>query len=397
MNKLNVLVLSFYYKPDLCAGSFRTTSLVEELKAKLPPDARIHVITSMPNRYHSHNVAAAENEEDGIVRITRIPIPAHKSGMLGQVRSFFVYFMGVLKILRKQKYDLVYATSSRLFTAFLGAIASKQQKAPVYMDIRDIFVDTIGDVMPKKWSKFFLPVLSGIEKFTFSSAARINLVSPGFLPYFQKDYSGEKFDFFTNGIDAVFLDAREKMDRNAVSGEGKKTVLYAGNIGEGQGLEKIIPDLARAVEEQYDFIVIGDGGRRKVLEEELNRQGVKNVTLMNPVTRQELINYYQKADILFLHLNAHNAFLKVLPSKVFEYAALGKPLLAGVSGYAKSFIESEIDNAAVFHPCDYQQAITALSKIKYSFEPRADFIAKYDRAAIMKKLSDSVLAVAGRL
>ena len=29
---MRILVLSFYYAPDLCAGSFRTTAFVEELK-----------------------------------------------------------------------------------------------------------------------------------------------------------------------------------------------------------------------------------------------------------------------------------------------------------------------------------------------------------------------------
>jgi len=31
------------------------------------------------------------------------------------------------------------------------------------------------------------------------------------------------------------------------------------------------------------------------------------------------------ADVLFLHLNAYKAFEKVLPSKIFEYAATGRP------------------------------------------------------------------------
>ena len=33
---MRILVLSFYYAPDLCAGSFRTTAFVEELKKQDP-------------------------------------------------------------------------------------------------------------------------------------------------------------------------------------------------------------------------------------------------------------------------------------------------------------------------------------------------------------------------
>ena len=63
--------------------------------------------------------------------------------------------------------------------------------------------------------------------------------------------------------------------------------------------------------------------------------------------------------MLFLHLGAHAAFEKVLPSKLFEYAALGKPVLAGVAGFAARFVREEISNAAVFPPCDVAGAVRA--------------------------------------
>ena len=47
---------------------------------------------------------------------------------------------------------------------------------------------------------------------------------------------------------------------------------------------------------------------------------------------------YDKASILFLHLNDYEAFYKVLPSKIFEYATTGKPIIAGVNGFAKDVI-----------------------------------------------------------
>ena len=72
--------------------------------------------------------------------------------------------------------------------------------------------------------------------------------------------------------------------------------------------------------------------------------------LLQPVKRDELIEIYQSADVLFLHLNDFDAFKKVLPSKIFEYAATGKPIWAGVAGYAAEFITSKIENSAVFFP-----------------------------------------------
>ncbi len=47
------------------------------------------------------------------------------------------------------------------------------------------------------------------------------------------------------------------------------TILYAGNIGQGQGLEKIIPKALKYYRQSFKFVLVGDGGRRKKLENKL--------------------------------------------------------------------------------------------------------------------------------
>lgn len=104
-----------------------------------------------------------------------------------------------------------------------------------------------------------------------------------------------------------------------------------------------------------------------------------------------MIEVYLSADILFLHLNDYSAFEKVLPSKIFEYAATGKPILAGVSGYAAEFIKSEVSNAEVFYPGDHKGAVEALNKLEFAHTDRSAFIGKYTRANIMKDMSNSIV------
>ena len=43
---MRILILSFYYEPDLCAGSFRTTALTNELKKKLSASDTLDIITT---------------------------------------------------------------------------------------------------------------------------------------------------------------------------------------------------------------------------------------------------------------------------------------------------------------------------------------------------------------
>jgi glycosyltransferase involved in cell wall biosynthesis len=168
-------------------------------------------------------------------------------------------------------------------------------------------------------------------------------------------------------------------------------VLYAGNIGEGQSLHEILPGLAASLGDRVRFVVYGDGGRRAALERAVAT--LDNVELRGPMARAELLDAYRAADVLFLHLGAHAAFEKVLPSKLFEYAALGKPVLAGVAGYAARFIGEEITNAAVFGPCDVTAAVRAFASLELVDRPRPEFVAKYTRANIARAMANDILAV----
>jgi glycosyltransferase involved in cell wall biosynthesis len=392
---MRVLVLSFYYEPDLCAGSFRATTLVEAMRERAPPGTQIDVITTLPNRYHSYLQQAAELERSDGLEIRRIPLPTHRSDMTGQARAFLTFARRAVAHAAARDYDLVVATSSRLMTATLGAWIARRKQARLYLDIRDIFVDTLRDVLPSASAWPARKALEQLESWTMRRADRINLVSRGFEDYFRSRYADRSLAWFSNGIDAEFLSAPQPAvaapPAAGATRDAAVTILYAGNIGEGQGLHEVLPQLCRALRDRARFVVIGDGGRRAALERALT--GVDNVELRAPMARPELLQAYRAADVLFLHLGAKRAFEKVLPSKVFEYAALGKPVLAGVAGYAARFIREEVVNAAVFPPGNVAEAVRGFESLELVDRPRPEFVAKYARADIARAMADDVFAL----
>jgi glycosyltransferase involved in cell wall biosynthesis len=388
-----IVYLTFYYEPDLCAGSFRNTPLAIELaKQALEKDIFVDVYTTLPNRYSTFEQSAHEFEEVGNLRIHRIPLPPHKSGMLDQVFSFKKFYLEVLKLNKNKRADLVFASSSRLFSAYLGFTIAKKSNAPLYLDIRDIFVDTMSDVFKSKILKLaILPILKLIEERTFNYAKHINLISGGFKSYFSK-FRNTEFTFYTNGIDEEFLELAPVVVNKDKIGS-KKTIVYAGNIGEGQGLHKIIPKAAKKLGCEFEFIVIGDGGTKKLLQEEIENLALSNVVLQNPVNRKDLQKIYYDADYLFIHLNDYPAFRKVLPSKIFELATFGKPIVAGVSGFAAEFIKSEVSNSFVFNPCNVKQVVDFLrTDIPTNTIERQEFKLKYRRSHINSLMAQSILS-----
>ncbi|WP_319525402.1 glycosyltransferase family 4 protein [uncultured Desulfosarcina sp.] len=346
------------------------------------------MLTTMPNRYSTFSSEARQIEHMGAASIRRIALPYHQSGMADQSRAFLHFAREVRGFIHGRRYDAVFATSSRLATGFLGAWVARRYRVPLYLDIRDIFADTMEDVLNGSPLRVLLPAVKAVERYTLRSAATINVVSAGFLPYFKTRNPKKRFRCYPNGIDEGFLE----YDFKKIHTPGvPKTILYAGNIGEGQGLHRIVPELARLAGDNWRMTIVGDGGRRRELERQIRRSGLTNIERLDPVPRGALMELYRKADVLFLHLNDYKAFKRVLPSKVFEYAATGKAMLAGVAGHAAGFIKKHIDNAAVFPPCDAAAGVLALHRLNFTPTPREAFISRYTRSTIMERMVDDML------
>lgn len=389
---MTVLLLSYYFEPDLSAGSFRTTSLAHALARQLGNAGKVHVITTQPNRYQSFRAEAHADEQHGNLRISRIAVPNHGSGFVDQIRSYGHFYRDVLALTRYQPYDLIIASSSRLFSAFLGAYLARRQRVPLVLDIRDLFRENILELLRNPVTKLGLgPVLTWVEQYTFGTARHINLVSAGFADYFSR-YQQATYSFFTNGIDELFLDLPATPIRPA---DRPRVVLYAGNIGEGQGLEKVIPAAAQQLGNAYQFVVIGDGGTRARLQQAVQAAQLTNVTIHLPMSRRDLLAEYEQADYLFVHLNDLKAFERCLPSKLFEYGATDKPLIAGVAGYAAQFVRQHIPNSLVFAPGDVTALVEQLHRTPYQNEVRTAFIEQFRRQTISQELASRVLAVAG--
>ena len=196
-----------------------------------------------------------------------------------------------------------------------------------------------------------------------------------------------KISIFPNGIDEEFIKDVNFNKRYS----SNKTILYAGNIGEGQGLEKILPELSLRLYD-WNFKIIGAGGTLHKLQKEIHKRKIKNIKIEPPLSRKDLIEEYIKSDILFLHLNNHKSFEQVLPSKIFEYAATGKPIMAGVRGFSRYFINKNIENAFCFEPCNIDEAIKSFEKLELKTSQRAKFKNLYSRRKQMKLLAHDVIS-----
>ena len=388
---MKILILTNYFTPDLSAGSFRMQALVNNLEKYKHYGLEVEIVTTMPNRYSSYKISTLKHEDLGWLKIHRIEMPGHKNGMFDQSVSFTKYMMGAMKIAKHGEWNAIFATSSRLMTAVLASRLSRKYGIPLYLDIRDLFVDNLNELFPNFPFKLAIPFFKKLEKYAFTRASRISLVSPGFKEYMEKTSVSEKLVYFTNGIDDIFLESNFSKNKNKNKNK-KPLILYAGNIGVGQALEKIIPAVASKHADEFNFRIVGSGSQINELCRSIDLFQCKNVEIIPAVSRPELIKNYQEADILFLHLNDFKAFQKVLPSKIFEYAATKKLIIGGLSGYAEKFISSKMSGVLTFEPCnidEFSKILNDLEEPELIFD-RSNFFQEYSRKNIMEAMAEDL-------
>jgi len=391
---LKIVFFTFYYPPDLCAGSFRAIALVQSLSKKMKENDELHIITTHPNRYENHREKANNIQKNGNVTVHRFSVPSHKSEMFSQARSFASYALASYKLVNTLNPDFLIGTTSRLMTGVLTGISGRKLKCKYFIDLRDIFSETISDLFSQK-SKLlgfvFKKTFSLLELWLFRKAIGVNVVSEGFPEYFQtKGLDTSNWSFFPNGVDKEFVNLpiiENKSSKNI------KTIMYAGNIGSGQGLEMVLPAVAKRMGSDYHFLVIGGGGASSNLISTIKNNNVNNIEILPPVKRDKLIEYYANVDILFLHLNNIPTFRRVLPSKIFEYVAIRKPIVAGLTGYSAKFMIDNVPYASIFDSGDIDGCVNAILKaenVDIKDKSIDIFVEKYSRAKIMNSMAEHI-------
>jgi glycosyltransferase involved in cell wall biosynthesis len=214
----------------------------------------------------------------------------------------------------------------------------------------------------------------------------------GFPKYFEKKgIDTSRWVFYPNGVDNIFLN--QAFDRPNQT-NSKKLITYAGNIGYAQALEKIIPFVAKNLNENFDFLIIGDGSTRDKLVSAIKKNNIKNVKIVKPMNRKLLLDYYRKSDILFLHLDDTPAFMRVLPSKLFEYAAMGKPIVAGLQGYSRAFSKNHIPYAFIFEPGNVEECVSKITESINAIVTKREvdsFTENFSRKRLMNSFADDIL------
>lgn len=277
----------------------------------------------------------ARRGEDGerILPTPRLPLPG--GGRTGRFAEAVVHtLLAVPRGLAAPRPDVVVATVPALPVVVAGWALSRLRRRPLVTEMRDAWPDLaheagvhrglLGAAMER--------VVTGGQR----AADVVVTVTEGFADTLRGRGMGEVVTL-GNGVDLARVPAAPPRRRDA----GELHVLYLGNLGESQGLERLVEAAAalRATHPGIRVRIVGEGTRRDELEALDARLGGA-AEILGPVAGEDVTAQYAWADTLVVALRADwPSFRHTVPSKTYEVLAVGRHVTGMVTGEAARTLE----------------------------------------------------------
>jgi glycosyltransferase involved in cell wall biosynthesis len=334
---MNVVVISQNYPPDLGAASFRMRALVKALHER---GHQVYVIAGMPNRYDDfiQDKVVPEHELTEEAEIFRVKVKTVGNTKTQRIKGFLEYYFGAVKIgvrLKGKGIHAVVATTPQLLQARVGEVLARRLNARLLLDVRDLWPETpiaLGELSP---NSLVTHVLSLLERRAYKCADHIVTTSPGYIDHIKEMTKEDtRISVVLNGIDSEF----SKCSQTVGHPLGTVKVIYAGNVGYCQNLITLVEVASILRNEDFEFRIIGSGTQIEQVRQRTVELGLNNLLISAPMRRADLLKAYDDADIVYLQLFSSDYFRRVIPSKIFEYLALSKPIIYGLGGVSADIL-----------------------------------------------------------
>jgi glycosyltransferase involved in cell wall biosynthesis len=346
---MKILFFTHYFPPEGNAPASRT---YDNCKRWVAAGHDVTVLTCAPNVpdgkvYEGYqNKLKQEEWVDGI-RVIRVWtfIAANKGAVL-RILNYLSYFVSAFFVgLFLRRPDVLICTSPQFFCGLVGVIVGRLRRLPRVLEIRDIWPESIQAVGAMKKS-FLTRMLEWVELFMYRSANHVVTVGTGYRDkLLERGVPAAGMDVITNGADLKFYCPGEADDefRKKYDLDGKFTVAYVGTIGMASGLEVALEasrKLTAEGDDSFRFLLVGDGAEREALQARAEAEGLKHVIFTGRLDKSFMPALLRSVEGCFIHLRKSDLFKTVLPSKLFEAFAVGRPVILGVDGNAREVLEA---------------------------------------------------------
>jgi glycosyltransferase involved in cell wall biosynthesis len=324
---MRILVFNQYYPPDTAATAQRLADLCEGMAAH----HRVTVVCGRP----SYDPAPFANGPGGqTVQVVRVWSTAfHRKRMVGRIANYLTYLpQALLRGAFVPRPDVVLAMTDPPIVGFVAWLIAQLKRVPFVYVVQDLYPD-VAVALGRIRSRLLVGVLERASRFLLRHADRLVAISGSMKTrMLAKGVPAEAIRVISNwaDTDALAPEPKDNVFARRHDLADRFVVMYSGNVGLSQNLERLI-EAAKELErtEEVRIVVVGDGAGKPGLVDLAERLELKNVAFL-PYEPIATMRYsFAAADVFVISLGTGLDGL-VVPSKVFAIMASGRPFIAAV-------------------------------------------------------------------
>jgi hypothetical protein len=340
---MRILLLTDNFVPETNSPALRA---YEHARSWVAKGAKVTVITTIPNFPTGRALPPYRNRLcqketiDGIEVVRVWTLLAPNRGVFWRSLDFLSFAVSGFVAGLFRQCDVILATSPQLLTALAGRCLATVKRRPWVFEVRDLWPDSIVAVGVMR-DNLLIRALHMLETGLYRHASRVVAVSNGIRDrLIARGVPAEKIGVVPNGVDSRRISAEAGgIDLPGLLNLRDRFVLgYVGTHGMAQGLEVVL-DAADALRDSNAFFLfVGDGARREAIAARASKLQLRNVQFVGLVPREVAAAYLRACDAVLIPLKRTSQIEITLPGKIFEAAAMGKPIIVSAEGAAAELV-----------------------------------------------------------
>ena len=335
--------------------------------------------------------------QDGM-RVTRVPlVPSHDRSIAGRVANYasFAASSSTLGTSALREVDAIWVYNSPVTVAAPLISHSRWGKKKYFLHVQDLWPDSLFESGMFRGGALKLPVKWAIERLVAgmeNRAATIGVISPSVKdiildrnPRLQPD----RIIYVPNPTDeTLFVPLSEqKIDMPSFPWSDRFAIMYAGAVGDVQGLDTVVEAVALLPPTSpVHLVIVGDGIAGGRLRDRVASMNMRNVTFVGRVPKESIPTFMKSARAHLVSLGTERFLRYTTPSKIPSLLASQVPLLGQISGDGADMIMRS-GAGIVTTPGDARQLADAMTAMSEMSVRSLDRLAQSGRDYYTKYLS----------
>lgn len=341
---MRILLLTDNFVPEINSPAKRA---FEHARSWVRAGHEVTVITSIPNFPTGKPLPPYKNrlyQREAIegIKVVRVwTFLAPNSGVFLRSVDFLSFALAASVVGLFELPDVIVASSPQLLTGMSGWWLAAAKRRPWVLEVRDLWPDSIVAVGVMR-ENAYIRALRWLERRLYVSASRIVTVSDGLRKrIIERGVPANKVGVVPNGVEIDRVRPRpiRRELQQELSLNGRFVAGYIGTHGMAQGLEFVLAAADRLRNSRVSFLFVGEGACRKSLLAMAEELKLEHVRFVGLIPSQEAAEHLALCDVILIPLRRSSQIEITIPAKIFEAAAMEKPMIVAAEGASATLIE----------------------------------------------------------